>query len=342
MTQEATNSMNEKLHDEAVRWHVRMESDTASEADWIAFTEWLEADDLHRQAYDSVENIQIAIDLGTATEEQIAAPAPALDDVVPKSSVIDASQRFGRAKSWTMAAAALAAMIMLVVGLRNFGAPEYGVQEYTTGKGEQRLVALADGTTVQLNTDSKIKVMFDGEARRTELAYGQAIYSVAKDTDRPFFVEMGESAVRVVGTKFDILRHAKKVQVTVAEGIVEFSPNKETPAQNKPRLTVGNQLVHGEGTADISITQVDAERFLAWQKGYLEYEDAPLTKVVADLNRYFPTPIRLSGAAGALKFSGIIRTSDEHDALLMLSAGLPVHIETFADEIVITAASQGD
>lgn len=328
MKNEMANKVSEKAHNEAIRWHVRLGDNMASEADWIAFTDWLGAEDQNRQAYDSVEDM--VIDLA---EIQQVKTEPAV--VTKANKVVDARSRWGNIRTWSAAAAAIAATIIMVIGGRNFMTDGYSVQEYATAKGEQRLITLADGSTVQLNTNSKIKVMFEDKIRKTELAYGQAIFKVTKNTDRPFLVSLGDSQVYVVGTVFDILRHKNEITVTVSEGVVKVAPIKKSSLQKSARLLPGSQLVHKEGTADINITDVNPSIVMAWEKGYLEYDEVRLADVIEDLNRYFPIPIRVVGLAKDKRFSGIIRTADEQDALLILSEGLPVYVEKGRDEMLV-------
>ncbi len=79
-------------------------------------------------------------------------------------------------------------------------------QTYATGIGEQRSIVLADGSTVDLNSRSKIRIRFSSERRGVELIEGQALFKVAKDHARPFVVDSDGTRVRAVGTQFDVYR----------------------------------------------------------------------------------------------------------------------------------------
>src|SRR5262249_53251968 len=91
---------------------------------------------------------------------------------------------------------------------------------YSTDIGEQRTIALKDGSRVELNARSKIKVLYSKERRSIELIEGQALFSVAKDPTRPFVVSSGNARVRAVGTQFDLYRKPVGTVVTVVEGRV--------------------------------------------------------------------------------------------------------------------------
>lgn len=91
---------------------------------------------------------------------------------------------------------------------------------YTTDIGEQRSLALADGSTVELNSRSRIKVQYTEHERRIDLLEGQALFHVAKNKLRPFIVHTGDTRVRAVGTAFDVYKTGSGAVVTVVEGRV--------------------------------------------------------------------------------------------------------------------------
>src|SRR5262249_33751548 len=91
---------------------------------------------------------------------------------------------------------------------------------YTTGIGEQHRITLADGSIVELNAQSKIRVRYKDRRRDVELLDGQALFQVAHDTTRPFIVHTDSTNIRAVGTQFDVYRKSTGTVVTVLEGTV--------------------------------------------------------------------------------------------------------------------------
>ncbi len=91
---------------------------------------------------------------------------------------------------------------------------------YSTDIGERRSITLADGSTVDLNARSKLRIEFSSAERRVELLDGQALFQVAKDKQRPFIVHSGDATVRAVGTQFDVYRKDSGTTITVLEGRV--------------------------------------------------------------------------------------------------------------------------
>lgn len=97
---------------------------------------------------------------------------------------------------------------------------QWGVPTVATTVGEQRSIVLADGSTVELNSRSKVKVRYSEHERAIELIEGQALFHVAKDHMRPFVVSSGTTRVQAVGTQFDVYRKHDGTVVTVVEGRV--------------------------------------------------------------------------------------------------------------------------
>jgi transmembrane sensor len=95
---------------------------------------------------------------------------------------------------------------------------------YSTEIGEQRSLTLADGSTVELNSRSRIRVRYTQQARHIDLLEGQALFHVAKSTSRPFIVQSQNAQVRAVGTQFDVYRKRSGTIVTVVEGRVAVVP----------------------------------------------------------------------------------------------------------------------
>jgi transmembrane sensor len=99
----------------------------------------------------------------------------------------------------------------------------------TTGIGEQRTLALEDGTRVYLNTNSRAVVHYDKHVRRVDLKKGEALFEVAKRPDWPFIVIVGDRQVRALGTAFIVRRDPEQLAVTLVEGKVTVSPVGEMP-----------------------------------------------------------------------------------------------------------------
>jgi transmembrane sensor len=114
---------------------------------------------------------------------------------------------------------AIAASVLAIIG-GTLTMLELSAPIYATALGEQRSIQFEDGSTVELNSRSKIRVKYSKQQRDVELIAGQALFHVAHDTTRPFIVAAGATRVRAVGTQFDVYKKSIGTVVTVVEGRV--------------------------------------------------------------------------------------------------------------------------
>jgi transmembrane sensor len=169
---------------------------------------------------------------------------------------------------------------------------------YTTVIGELRTVTLADGSRIELNARSKIKVKFDDSRRYVELLEGQALFSVAKDAARPFIVRSDGTDVKAVGTQFDVNRKASGTVVTVMEGRVAVSqPARERAisagagaAMSRVLLSPGEQVTVTEHTI-VAPQKANLAAATAWTEGLLMFDSAALSEVVQEFNRHNMKPL---------------------------------------------------
>jgi transmembrane sensor len=328
MTATPNQGAKTSVRDQAADWFVRLQSD-AVEADWVAFGDWLDLSVEHGHAYDAVEAMWVALDDPEGLIRAQLAATPAVPAPRRMATPRPAGRLLGLARSrtpWAMTAAAMAAGVALAVGgVSQWAAPPPVV--YETAHGQTRVVMLEDGTRVHLNSGSKISVSFDHDARRVVMADAEGAFDVAKDSKRPFLITAGDRQIRVVGTEFDVLRHAGRLVLTVRRGVVEVRP-QDSLGSDPVRLTVGAQLVHSEGEAENTVRQVAPDAAFAWQTGHLVYDDQPLSAVADDLTRYLPVPVRVQGEhAAKLRFSGVLQLDTEDAMVRRLEAYLPIRAE---------------
>jgi transmembrane sensor len=195
---------------------------------------------------------------------------------------------------------------------------------YGTTLGEQRSLALADGSTVQLDSLSRVRVRYSEHERAVDLLQGQALFHVVKDAARPFVVYSGETRVRAVGTQFDVYRKAGGTVVTVVEGRVAILGSPESTASGasgtdgiktgeRPQTTI---LAAGE---QITVTSKAARKTphpdlagaTAWTQRQLIFDSASLTEVADEFNRYNERKLVLDPSAlGNLHVSGVFSSTD--------------------------------
>lgn len=308
---------------EAAAWQIRLTADDATESDFLlAFEAWI-ADPQARAAYDAVEMVNADV---TEFRDTIATALRAADRPAIAPSKPSRKFSFRMAGFGLVAAAASVALAIIV-------APQVSPQwtTYTTPKGATRAVQLADGSVITLNTDSSVKVSLNWLERKAVMAEGEASFVVAGDS-RPFSVDVGDRRVRDIGTEFSIRNYQGRGMVTVKTGLVDVSPLAGGPAA---RLAAGDQLIW-EGGRDYR-RKADVEAAFAWQSGRLIYSGAKLADLAADLNRYFPRPIEVVGAAADYEFSGVLTLDTEEQVVTRLQAFLPITAQEAEGRITLSA-----
>jgi transmembrane sensor len=205
---------------------------------------------------------------------------------------------------------------------------------FETATGELRSIVLDDGSTVQLNAQSRLRVRFAEHERNVELLAGQALFQVAKDKARPFIVASGEARVRAVGTQFDVYRRKGGTTVTVIEGQVTVMSNEAAAEVHDGRgdappslLSAGEQVTVVPRVA-ASPKRANVAAATAWTQRHLVFESATLAEVAEEFNRYNRRPLVVEDA-GLRDFhvSGVFSSADPTLLLRFLRAQPEIAIE---------------
>lgn len=311
------NNLNLQIYEEATEWVVKHREGGLALQEKKTFDEWLRASPQHVRAYLEMSSIwedvpSLKKEWNPDTEELVAR-ARADVGVVPHPqfvaqrtgagrSVPSASSSGGRSLVQKARLLAFAASVLLM--LSAVGTWLYTQRNvYTTAIGEQRSLALSDGSTVELNSQSRIKVRYENDERRIDLVQGQALFRVAKDANRPFVVDSGDTRVRAVGTQFDVNRRKAGTVVTVIEGRVAVESEKSplgsvpvpdtvpVPRKKEKQKPAGVLLSAGEQIrlSEVEISKIELANIgtaTAWTRRSLVFEASPLTDVADEFNRY--------------------------------------------------------
>jgi transmembrane sensor len=205
---------------------------------------------------------------------------------------------------------------------------------YSTGIGEQRSLTLADGSTVTLDTRTRIRVRFSAGERGIDLLEGRALFRVAKNDRQPFVVQSDRAAVRAVGTEFDVYRQRAAVTVTVLEGRVAVTSQRRQG--DAVLVPAGEQVAVLGSTQVTSPTAADVAAATAWTQRRMIFESAPLSAVVEEFNRYNTRRLvvrdpRLS----ELHVSGVFASTDPALLVQFLQMQAEISVRERDDEIDI-------
>lgn len=217
-----------------------------------------------------------------------------------------------RLRAWSRGSFALAASVV-AAALAGVLWVAYGGTEWErTDVGEQRVVSLPDGSRIDLNTDSRVRVRFTEEARQLSLARGEALFDVAHDARRPFVVRVPHGEVRAIGTRFNVIVQDDIATVTMLEGSVEVAGfDQRAPI----RLNAGSDpsiAISSDGSLlPADPTAASVRRIEAWQQKMLIFINQPAATTIRDHNRYSLMPVVLENdAKGEIPVTGRVPIGD--------------------------------
>lgn len=301
------------------------------------FDAWLAEDWRHAQAYREIEQLWGALEkpsVARAEADGLVDPEGLDSDrPIPLETPKPIPTNRPAAATWIAMAASLVVLLGSALLLQDSIRIAY-LADHTTGTAEVEYVTLADGSQVNLNANSAISVHFDDPAtRRVSLLSGEALFEVAKQTDRPFVVTTEAGKVRVTGTKFLVRAEGPETSVHLIEGAVVLTPARDEGAAQT--LSPGFQSV--VAMASISKPQpFNATIETDWLRGQHVFRQTPLSSVVETLNAYHPGRIIIANdRLNELRLSGVVATNDPGEALDMVTATLPVQMTKLTDYLII-------
>ena len=348
------------LADEAGNWDARLRSPECTDADRARFAAWRDANPGHREAFERLQAINI-----TLRRSMARADVRALRDAAVSAEPSRAS------RGWLLAAAAGSVALALVCWMilpdrlrrdpvgelltRAEGLVESQPAEiYETGIGQHSICTLRDGSSVELDAKTRLKVAFNKSTRAVELVYGQALFHVAHNTQRPFIVRAADREITAIGTEFDVRLDATSVRVTLIEGKVKVAPAVAS-SSGAGFLTPGEQMVarvnappgrsgSGPGATrespppQVLIHDVDIAKVTGWREGRLFFENSTLSEAIAEMNRHSPLQITVQDPRLAtLRVYGMFRAGEQEAFVSALEQYFPIAAEHRGDtEIVLT------
>lgn len=295
---------------EALEWFVRMRDETVTAADRQAFEAWFAADDAHLAAWKHAQALWARFDI----------MQPEFDRLRRRRSPLSRRNLM------------LGAIALLggSAGLYTFSRPGL-FAEYTTDIGERRTVRLQDGSSVELGSYSALSTFFSGTERRIEFYRGEGFFDVSSDPKRAFLVHAGGGTTRALGTKFDL----KFVEDVVTVAVSEHAVQVETESLSTLRLEQGWQVSYGlAGLGQPTEASLDAVE--AWRSDRIVFQDVPLRRVLAELERYRRGRIILmSDGIGDIPVTAIFETKHAENALQTIADTLGIRLLNAANYVTL-------
>lgn len=328
------------IAEEAREWLIRLDGDDEpSPADVAALNEWVGRSPAHREELLRIGAFWHDADILTALSIPLSAK--------PR-------------RQGVRRIAAVAAVCLLAIGLSLtvWLSPRSTVATngiYATAIGELQVQTLADGSVVQINTDSQLQVDYGDSVRKIRLLRGEAHFEVGHDPGWPFEVHAGRGMVKAIGTAFSVHLIEDTVEVTVSEGVVDLAvvANRVESPGHEPELETIGTLSHGQSAVFSSqptsagrsdgggsivpeidmLAEQELARRLAWREGYLVFAGEPLSYVVDEVNRYTPVTIDIADPAlSQLRIGGRFKVGELDAMFDVLQSSFGIQVDRLDDQ----------
>ena len=205
-----------------------------------------------------------------------------------------------------------------------------------TQRGEIRLIPLQDGSTMTLNTDSAARVRYADDRRLIELIRGEAFFSVARDTLRPFQVEVAGRRLTTANGAFRVSRLADApIVVTVQQGRLDLSGGVRRDilldANSRAELAA-------DGPPTVRrISPREVERDLAWREGKIAFKGDTLEDAARAFARYGDPRLTIADPALAREpITGLFAANDPAGFSRSVAFALDATVTRRGDDIVLS------
>ena len=213
--------------------------------------------------------------------------------------------------------------------------PQEG-QVFATPIGGRETITLADGSQIELNTNTEIRL--PKGARQATLIKGEAYFQIKHDPQYPFTLNAGTHRIVDLGTKFVVRQKARDLEVTLVEGRARVESESDATNRKSAVLNPGDVAIATRD--DLTVTRKPLAALsdsLSWRSGFVVFHHATLREAVSELNRYNARKITLADENAATRvFGGKFRATDSERFADVVGAALGLHVEQTGSEIVIS------
>jgi transmembrane sensor len=289
-----------------------------SEDDQKALDSWIAQSVAHRVAY-------LRLDAAWSSADRLAALRPSEEPA--RKRLLPLLMRM---------AAVVAVVSLLGIGaMHTFAPPPERV--FSTEIGGHETVSFADGSKIELNTDTRIRTRMTTEAREVWLDRGEAYFSIHHDPAHPFTVMVNGHRVTDLGTKFFIRRDGARVRVGLVQGRARVE-NRSIMATQSALLAPGDVVTATDDSMSMEKKPIaELDNALAWRHGMLVFHRTPLARVAAEYNRYNRTKIVIADAEVARRpITATVPVNDLAAFARMAGNFFGLHVQRHGNEIVVT------
>jgi len=242
--------------------------------------------------------------------------------------------------SWSrfcIPAFAAIALVLLYGGKTYLTSSQPNGQAYATDLGRMKTYQLADGTRMELNSNTRVRADVTTKQRIVTLESGEAYFDVAHDARHPFVVYAANRRITDLGTKFSVFLNGDNVRVLVREGRVRVDMQPGSAGVGPVEAEAGHVVI-AQGMETMVLAKPDHEiaNDLSWRSGMLVFDQRPLAEVAEEFNRYNAKHIIVEGSARKIHIGGSFKADNVNIFVLLLHQGFGLSVNDQGDRIVVT------
>lgn len=238
-----------------------------------------------------------------------------------------------RSYVWYAAAASIALAVTVGLGIFVYNSADPD-PTHISAQGKLYDYLLPDGSAVSLNAGSKLEIAGSYKSQRQLVLEGEGYFEVQPDKTNPFTVHFDGHKLVVLGTKFNVrnLADESNKEITVTEGLVLVYPEGSSQGIE---VRKDQQLLLSENVAP-AVHEVDAEYYISWKTGNLDFKRARLVEVATVLSRHFDKQISIAPEISDCRFTGDLKELNLDDAIQVLAKSSFLEIEQNENNIYLT------
>lgn len=341
-----------EIEAEARAWIIQFDGARPTEDELHEFREWLGRSPLHKQIFKRTVSVWNDMDMLADLLSEEDATLESLETAPVRRRSIFARLNLTPAHAIF---AFIVAFILVVAGYVSVPGlihDEVFLAEYQTAVGELKAVALPDGSSIHLNTGSRINVSYNEGGRIIRLDEGEAYFNVSHDKEKPFVVYANNFAIKAVGTAFSVHVLDEGVDLTVTDGRVEvitldkklhrledFDLKQIDRATARVPMVKGQHVIFNDEKQELELAQKiepgEIEKKLSWRDGMFIFDNDSLEDVVAEINRYSSMKLVISDSdIRDLRFGGYFRINDMPSILVTFEEAFGIKVDRINENLI--------
>jgi transmembrane sensor len=209
---------------------------------------------------------------------------------------------------------------------------------YATPIGGHLTLSLADGSKIDLNTDTVLSISESQGKRLATLEKGEAYFQIRHDEAHPFILSVSNHRITDLGTEFLVRDAGARVQVALIEGRAQFESANASASIEATDLVPGDVITATSDSISLSKkTATELKGDLGWRRGVLVFDGTTLADAADEINRYNREKVViLDPSVARLTIGGTFPDNDVSALIDTAKQVFGLNVQRRGDQIVIS------